>query len=74
MPIALAPGTGAIINKPNNVHWIAQIKNRDGVIETYDSYNRKMGQNPVKAPEYFVQKGKQQDCGSRSLAWLIHRL
>jgi hypothetical protein len=43
----LNPGTGALINKPRNQHWIAQYRDSDGELHTFDSYGRKMGPNPV---------------------------
>jgi hypothetical protein len=71
---SLKANTGILINKPANVHWIAQYKDRHGVLHTYDSYSRKMGPNPVNVPTYFRQRGSQTDCGSRSLAWLYYKL
>lgn len=69
MPIRLPEGTGCIINKPTNEHWIAQAK-INGKILTYDSYGRSMGPNSVKVIPYFKQHDPEMDCGSRSLAWL----
>lgn len=74
MPIKLDNNTGVLINKPINVHWIAQAK-INNKIYTYDSYGRNMGPNAVKdTPIDFIQKGKQMDCGSRSLTWLYNKL
>lgn len=73
----LKPGQGVLINKPRNQHWIAQYRSKGGVLYTYDSYGRSMGPNPVpkkQIPKYFIQQDPYKDCGSRSLAYLFHKL
>lgn len=74
MPVDIEPNTGIIINKPINVHWIAQYKDSKGKVHTFDSYGRKMGPNPSKPPEYFKQHDPNTDCGSRAMAWLYNKL
>ena len=68
--LSLKPGEGALINKPRNQHWIAQFRDENGKVHTFDSYGRKMGPNPVPEIKGFVQHGKEQNCGPRSLAYL----
>lgn len=70
----LEPGSGCLINKPKNVHWIAQYRDLAGKLHTFDSYGRKMGPNPVPPIDGFKQHGKEMNCGPRSLAYLYDRL
>ena len=71
--IDLKPGTGALINKPKNQHWISQYVDFGGKLHTFDSYGRKMGPNPVKTKD-FKQVGDEKNCGPRSLAYLYKQL
>jgi hypothetical protein len=74
LPIKLKPNTGALVNKPKNEHWVAQYADSTGKLHTFDSYGRTMGPNPVKDLSGFKQKGKQMNCGQRSLTWLYFKL